>query len=97
MNKYVVAFLNLSDGEILQEIVESDSAYEAGMSYLHWWDKTEEGWEERPKTLKELYEQVYNADCYINVLDLNKALSTGRPGGGLQPRISQFNSESRLQ
>lgn len=70
MNKYVVAFLDLSEGEIKQQIVEGESAYMAAMTYLHWWDRTEEGWEDRPQTLEELYEAVFNNDCHINVLEL---------------------------
>lgn len=95
MNKYVIAFLDLSKGELLQEIVEANSALEAGIKYLNWWDEPESG--EPPHTLEDFYNEVFNCDSYINVLDLNKALGTGRSGGGLQTRISQFDSESRFQ
>jgi len=92
MNKYVVAFISLHDGELKQEIVEAKTALEAGISYLNWWVESEQ-----PTTLKELYTEAFNGDCHIHVLDLAKALSTGRPGGGLQTRIAQFDSESRFQ
>lgn len=94
MNKYVIAFLNLTEGELKQEIVEANSAYEAGMSYLHWWDKTEEGWEERPKNLEELETVVYDGDCFIHILDLSKALKTNGGGIVLQKQVGQFESDS---
>lgn len=90
MNKYVVAFLSLHDGEIKQEIVEANSPLEAGLSYLNWLES------DPPTTLDDLYQEVYNWDCYIHILDLNKALKTNW-GGGLQTRIAQFDSESRFQ
>lgn len=91
MNKYVVAFLSLHDGEIKQEIVEANSALEAGISYLNWWES------DPPATLNDLYNAAYNGDCFIHILDLNKALKTNRSGGGLQTRITQFESESGFQ
>ena len=97
-NKYVIAFLNMSEGELKQEIVEANSAYDAAMSYLNWWNEDEEDdWEERPKTLSGLELVVFDADCYINVLDLNKALKTNRGDGGLSTVRLRFESESGFQ
>lgn len=90
MNKYVVAFLNLADGEIKQEIVEANSALHAGVSYLNWWEYAED----EPQNLEDLYFQVFNGDCYLHVLDLNKALKTNWGGTKLQPSVGQFESDS---
>lgn len=95
MNKYVVAFISLHDGELKQEVVEAKTALEAGISYLNWWES--DGGFSPPTTLDELYSAAYDGDCHIHILDLNKALKTNWGGGGLQPRIAQFDSESRFQ
>lgn len=94
MNKYVIAFLSLHDGELKQEIVEAKTALEAGISYLNWWENEEFS---PPTTLDELYMAAYDGDCHIHILDLNKALKTNWGGSGLQSRIAQFDSESRFQ
>jgi len=97
MKKFVVAYLSLHDGELVQEIVEANSALEAGLSYLNWWDEHEEDVRAViPKTLEDLYNEVYNGDCFINVLEL-KHERTGRPGGGLQNQIAGFDSRARVQ
>lgn len=90
MNKYVVGFLSLHEGRLVQEIVEANSALEAGISYLNWWDSEED----RPATLEDLYNAVYDNDCYINILDLTKASKTNRGGTSLQNSVAQFESES---
>lgn len=90
MNKYVVGFLSLFDGELKQEIVEANSELEAGVSYLNWWD----GEEPEPADLEDLYNAVYDNDCYIHILDLAKALKTNRGGTSLQNSVAQFDSES---
>lgn len=90
MNKYVVGFLSLHEGRLVQEIVEANSALEAGISYLNWWEEREA----KPTTLVELYNIAYDGDCYINILDLDKALKTNRGGTVLQKQVAQFESES---
>lgn len=92
MNKYVIAFLSLHEGELKQEIVEAKTALEAGLSYLNWWEELDP-----PTTLEDLYNEAFNGDCHIHILDLAKALKTNWGGGGLQTRIAQFDSESRFQ
>lgn len=95
MNKYVVAFMSMLDGELKQEVVEANSALEAGLSYLGWWEDNDDIYEP-PNSLNRLYEVAYDSDCYIHILDLSKALKTNR-SGGLQTRITQFESESGFQ
>jgi hypothetical protein len=89
MNKYVIAFLSLHEGELKQEIVEAKTALEAGLSYLNWWEESEQ-----PTTLEELYNEAFNGDCHIHILDLNKALKTNWGGTKLQPSVGQFESDS---
>lgn len=93
MNKYVVAFYSSMLGELKQEIVEANSAFEAAVSYLGW---TKEDTDEAA-TLSDIQEILYGMEDSIHILDLNKALKTNWGGGGLQPRIAQFDSESRFQ
>ena len=93
MNKYVVAFYSSMLAELKQEIIEANSVFEAAISYLGW---TAEDIGEA-KTLTDLQEILYGMEDTIHVLDLAKALKTNWGGGGLQTRIAQFDSESRLQ
>lgn len=89
MNKYVVAFYSSMLAELRQEIVEAKTALEAGLSYLNWWEESEQ-----PTTLEELYTEAFSSDCHIHVLDLNKALKTNGGGTKLQPSVGQFESDS---
>lgn len=92
MNKYVVAFISLHDGELKQEIVEANTSLEAGISYLNWWESNDDF--SPPSTLDELYAAAYDGDCHIHILDLDKALKTNRGGTVLQKQVAQFESES---
>lgn len=84
MNKYVIAFLSLHNGEMLQELVESESDLHAGIAYL---EERDWEWDEIPNSLEELYEIVFNCDAYISVVDL-EALKTNGGGDVLQKRIA---------
>ncbi len=91
MNKYVVSHFSLMNGELLAEIVEAASKLEAALKYLNLE-------EVNITTQAELNEYLANVEDWVVVTDIsNNRAGTGRPGGGLQTRISQFNSESRVQ
>jgi hypothetical protein len=78
MNKFIVAYFNLLEGELKQELVEANSKFEAAVSYLGW-TKEDLG---QIKTYDELDEAVFNMDAYINVLELKpnrKSPSRGFP------------------
>lgn len=93
MNKYVVAYLSLYDGEIKQEIVQAHTKFDAMASYLGW---GEYELYDCNGSLDRLYEIVSDQDAYITVLELKHARA-GRPGGELQPHLTQLDSESRVQ
>lgn len=90
MNKYVVAYCNLHAGELLQEVVEANSALEAAKSYLNWEDL------EHVRSMDELEALAFDTDAFIHVLELNNRAGAGRPGPGLQTQLAQFDSESRV-
>lgn len=93
LKKFVVAFLSLHDGSIKQEIVEAKDEVAAIKSYLNWGDIAFP----EDATLQDIYETVYNSDCYISVMDLDKELRARRSGSGLQTRVAQFDSEAAFQ
>lgn len=93
LKTFVVAFASLHEGDIKQEIVEAENEINAIKSYLNWGDIAfPEG-----STLEDIYEAVYNSECYITVLDLDKELRARRSGSGLQTRVAQFDSEAAFQ
>lgn len=84
MNKYVVAFLSLHEGELKQEIVEANSKLESALSYLEY-DK------DSYSSLNVLIIDLYDLDIYLNVLDISNS-RTGWSVTGLQTHEAQFNS-----
>lgn len=87
MNKYVIAYLSLFDGEILQEVVEANSKLEAAASYLNH--------DEVYDTFEELQSAIFDQDGFINVLDLNecKRYTTGQ--GSLNEFRTSANAETK--
>lgn len=61
MNTYVVAYWNDHNGELLQEVVEANSALEAVMSYMEWEDI---------ESMEELHEVTANSDCVVSVINI---------------------------
>jgi hypothetical protein len=66
MNKYVVAYLDLNQGDLKQELVEASSRFEAMVSYLGW-TKEDLG---DTRTCDQLEEAVFNMDSYISVFEI---------------------------
>lgn len=65
MKKFVIAYVNLYDNELLQEIVEAEDAFHAALSYLQYQKQDTEA-----TTLEELQEELWNSEEQINVLEL---------------------------
>lgn len=67
-NKYCVAFLNLHDGELTQEIVEADSEVNACREVLEL-DEFKDC--DNIRDMRAIYVYVANSDSYISCLKLN--------------------------
>lgn len=91
MNKYVVAFLSLHDGEMKQEVVIADTKYLAMRSYL---DVDDDDLYEA--TEKGIYEYASNTDSFIDAIQINNLPRSGRPGGDLQNRVAGLDSLSAI-
>lgn len=91
MNKYVIGFLSLHDGELKLEQVEANSMYEAMKSYLDVEDD-----DLYSADIKGIYEYCSNTDCFIDVLQLNNVSRSGRSGNGLQIQLAEFDSPASL-
>lgn len=86
MNKYVIGFLSLHDGELILEEIETVSPYEAMKSYLDIEDANL-----YTPNIEGIHDYCSNTDCFINVLEINKPRS-GRSGNGLQTQVAEFDS-----
>jgi hypothetical protein len=87
MNKYVIGYLSLFDGDLLLEEVEANSALEASFKYLEY----EEGDKEGISSMNDLFDRLCNQDIHFNVIKLNSSRS-GRSGSDLQNRSVQLDS-----
>lgn len=69
VKKFVIAFLNLHEGELTQTIVESEgSAYDVAFKFL-----TDKEWEidsVEYSTMKSLEEFCEQCDCWISVVEV---------------------------
>lgn len=75
MKKYVVAMWSDHTGELLQELIEANSAFEAVLSYMQW-----DAEEYNLKTMEDVYKLAANMDAMVNVLDISKRFGTNKPG-----------------
>lgn len=91
MNKYVVAFLSMHDGELLQEIVEAESKYAACKSYLDINDADLD-----LPNMECIYNYAANTDCWISVIQINNLPRSGRQGFDLQNRVAELDSQSAV-
>lgn len=63
MKKFVVAYLNNYDGNMVQKVVHANSVLEASVQFL--------GYEECDyATFEELSEELYNSESLISVLEI---------------------------
>ena len=61
-------------GELLQELIEANSAFEAALSYMQW-----DAAEYDLKTMNDVYKLASNMDTMVNVLDISKRFGTNKP------------------
>ena len=64
MRKYVVGYLNFFDNELLLEVVEANSAFEAAVDYMDQDPPTE------TTNLEDFQVELFAQDTIINVLDI---------------------------
>lgn len=83
MKKFVVAYVNLYDSELMQEIVEAEDAFHAAIAYLQYEKQDTEA-----TTLEELQDELWSSKEQINVLEIK----SGKPawGPGNLPPIGQL-------
>lgn len=73
MYKYVVAFLNLNDGELKQTLVSADTkllSYKAVLDVEFGKDYWRE-YVSDTATTDDVEEMVFNSDCYISALKIS--------------------------
>jgi hypothetical protein len=73
MNKYVVAFINFHNNELLMEVIYANSKLEAAISYCN--DFTDWNDVSDYRKLSTLQSDLFGGDCLIEVLDLNNKSS----------------------
>lgn len=80
MKKFVVAYINMFDNEILQEVVEAEDVFHAALSYLGCEKEVTEA-----TTLEELQEELWESEEQISVLDITPKKSKGYTHGPARP------------
>lgn len=68
INKYVIAYLSLHEGELKQEIILASSKLEAVKTFL----KTQYDFSDLSaySSIEQLEEYSYNCDAFINVIEI---------------------------
>lgn len=74
MKKFVIAYWNDHTGELLQEEVDANSAFDAAISYLQW-----DAEEMNVSTVNEVQTLAANMDSMITVLEIGKRYKVNKP------------------
>ena len=88
MNKYVIGFLSLFDGELKLEQVEANSKYEAMASYLGFTSEDCASFNSEYA----IHEYCSNSDSFISIMELTNVSRSGWSGNGLQTHAAEFDS-----
>lgn len=75
MKKFVVAYINMFNNELLQEFVEAEDAFHAAIAYLQY-----EKQDTRATNLEELQEELWESEEQISVLELKPSKPAWGPG-----------------
>lgn len=74
MKKFVIAYWNDYTGELLQEEIEANSAFDAAISYLQW-----DAENMNVTNMREVQNMAANMDSMITVLEIGKRYGTNKP------------------